>query len=63
LHELREYAAEMFWMAGRQCEVAHLYAELGDDAALCDATRRLIAYARAAAETVKDIRDRQEVEP
>ncbi len=52
----REYIFEMAGLAAIQAELAMRYAELGDDAGLEYATRKWVAYTRAALGTLKDLR-------
>jgi hypothetical protein len=52
----REYIFEMAGLAAIQAELAMRYAELGDDVGLEYATRRWVAYTRAALGTLKDLR-------
>ncbi len=62
----REYIHEMAGLAAIQTELAMRYAELGDDCGLEYATRRWVAYTRAALGTLKDLRamnDRQKEDP
>ena len=52
----REHIFEMAGLAAIQAELAMRYAELGDDVGLEYATRRWIAYTRAALGTLKDLK-------
>jgi hypothetical protein len=52
----RAYIFEMAGLAAIQAELAMRYAELGDDVGLEYATRRWVAYTRAALGTLKDLR-------
>jgi hypothetical protein len=52
----RAYIHEMAGLAAIQAELAMMYAELGDDTGLEYATRRWVAYTRAAVDTLKDLR-------
>ncbi len=52
----REYIHEMAGLAAIQTELAMRYAELGDDVGLEYATRRWVAYTRAAFGTLKDLK-------
>ncbi len=52
----REYIYEMAGLAAIQAELAMRYAELGDDVGLEYATRRWVAYTRAAFGTLKDLK-------
>ncbi len=59
----RAYIFEMAGLAAIQAELAMRYAELGDDTGLEYATRRWVAYTRAAVGSLKDLRamnDRKE---
>ncbi len=53
---LREYIHEMAGMAALQAELAMKYAEIGDDTGLEYATRRWVAYTRAALATMVDLK-------
>ncbi len=52
----REYIFEMAGLAAIQAELAMRYAELGDDAGLEYATRKWVAYTRAAVGSLRDLR-------
>ncbi len=51
----REHIYEMASLAVMQAELVMRYAELGDDTGLAYATRRWVAYTRAAVGTLKDL--------
>ena len=53
--ELRAFAAEAFGMAQVQAQLGLTYAEIGDDAGLHYAARKLAAYTRAVIATVADL--------
>ncbi len=52
----REHIYEMAGLAAIQAELAMRYAELGDDAGLEYATRKWVAYTRAAVGSLRDLR-------
>ncbi len=52
----REHIYEMAGLAAIQAELAMRYAELGDDTGLEYATRKWVAYTRAAVGSLKDLR-------
>ncbi len=52
----REFIAESLSMARIQAELGATYAEIGDDAGLEYAIRRMVAYTRAALGTLKDLK-------
>jgi hypothetical protein len=52
----RAYIFEMAGLAAIQAELAMRYAELGDDVGLEYATRKWVAYTRAAFGTLKDLK-------
>ena len=50
-----EYLAEVFSLARIYAEQAQSYVEIGDDVGLRYATRKLIAYVKAAADTLREM--------
>lgn len=56
LTQFREFIGEAMSMAAIQADLAVTYAQISDDTGLEYATRSLVAYTRAAAGALKDLK-------